>query len=317
MKLLIEVLVLNYFMFSCSLREPSAQVPKNITPNRLPIVSEPLNTTETQWKVDDIAIADTVEFFLSGHNLQTNETFISVYDKDFHKKYNRPYLSKNFSNLHGQRRWCMCLEECGKIGLGVDNHLRCYDTKRETFYREVKLNYCPSGACFYQGNIYTSSFSSNTLKVISPKSIELKEIVLWDIELDYPSDVDIRLDTIYICTGIKGRALSFAINGMKKKEYKPFGDENSTATSICLHERSELVFVLWDKCRVSLYTKMSSQCLRFFEITTADKVRVSQGSRLLTVDTSIGSVEVYDVVSTPFPQSYKIRYSLDHISSNT
>ncbi|XP_071842585.1 uncharacterized protein [Apostichopus japonicus] len=287
----------------------------SLTQKTLPFTSGDTDAEETKT-IDDIAIGPSNELAICGHIGVVPKAFINVLDHDFGQ--NIYFYYKTIQIVHSNPLSCKLIYWRDKktIVLYVDRSLHYYNIIDGTLLKSTSLNWTPICLCFYKEKLFAASASSKILVDEYSEMKNFKEILLNDLEDDSPSDMVVVNQNVYICTRSKGRALAFTFNGKLCMEFGHKADVNDKAGSICVHERTELVFVSWNATNLKIYSSTSGQMVRSVDVTKVYKLRITEESILVKINSSKDGVSSFDmnpvVNSTTFYQSLKSGWKQNH-----
>ncbi|PIK51577.1 hypothetical protein BSL78_11539 [Apostichopus japonicus] len=157
----------------------------------------------------------------------------------------------------------------------VGMNIHFYQAHNVQLQKTVTLEKEPSCTCIGEEGLLVATDNSSTIQIFNFEAIQTKKVVLEGLDQsDFPSDMTMVGDVIYLCTQKNGQALSYDQHGVKLSAFKSNDEQNYKANSIAVHQEKELVFILWNKCNVLVYSHLSNESLFSVDTTCATKVRL-------------------------------------------
>ncbi|XP_071841940.1 uncharacterized protein [Apostichopus japonicus] len=260
-------------------------------------VTIPRCTTDSDWGVTDIDVRGN-KLAVCGYNNDRTETisFIDLFtlnDPDS----SSPLMTQLCSKLFDLLRWppyrCVSFLDDSRIVTVRDDLVQVYHIEADDIepLHTVNLLHDKSAKCITvrEEEIFIGLDDSNEVIVFDFSLNEIKTITLERLVSDYPEDITVYGDNLFISTCRRSRAIRYNMEGKIVHEYK--SSRYSFACSITV---SGLVYILWDWLHVVVYSLSDSQQLMSFDVDKSDRIRIVDVNRLLTVHYT-GEVREYSM----------------------
>lgn len=251
-----------------------------------------------KWQVNDVANISTKLLMSSFYACVDNKIYVSMYIAEGKK-----VQEKHKIEISTQREPnSVFLTEDGSIlVVCVGMNIQFYKASNGTLQKTVVLEEQPSCICRGKNELLVATDNSSTIQIFNFEAIQTKKVVLVRLDQsDYPTDMAMVGDVIYLCTKKYGQALSYDQYGVKLSAYKRNDEQNSKANSIAVHREKRLVFILWNKCNVLVYSHLSNEILFSVDTICSTKVRLNDDYMMTLKVPANNEILIYDVVSTAY-----------------
>lgn len=251
---------------------------------------------QSNWKIDAIAVGSSGELAISGHNMDENKTFLSVFKSAVEKS--KPDSTVIF---RGEFNYKVVefIDSGDILIIGNGQNIKYYDTKELKTLKTIDLPRKFSQMSFTENLLYLASDESHIVMKVHLKSEKVSEIHLTDIMKDYVLDIQVIKDVIYICTKNTGKALAYSTSSSIEKTWERTNalDFKDTAKSICVQEEDGLILVLWNRTDLSVYSTKRFDSVLDLQIKESDRIRITKDNKLWAVNEATCIINVYDMVS--------------------
>ncbi|PIK55108.1 hypothetical protein BSL78_08003 [Apostichopus japonicus] len=196
-------------------------------------------------------VLDTGRLAVAGHNYWTKCSFIDLFmlqlDPDSQDKplllTSEPYYSQEFTEFSSEWR-TVCLLDDRLFLTCCKNTIALYDSSNGGLVNHGKFNgeaYCMTTR---DGLVYVG-FRSNKVIVLDARELRIKKTITLKglVEGDWPDDITVSSNKLFICTGWYRRALMYNSEGEIELEYT--NTQNRYPYSITVSEEKGLIFILW------------------------------------------------------------------------
>ncbi|XP_071822193.1 uncharacterized protein [Apostichopus japonicus] len=210
----------------------------------------PRFTVQDGYEVLVMDVLDTGRLAVAGYNDKTECSFIDLFmlqfDPDSQEKpsllTSEPYYSEEFTEFGSELR-SVCLLDDRLFLTCCNDTIALYDSSNGGLVNRGKFNgeaYCMTTR---DGLVYVGLTSSEVI-VLDARELRIKKtITLTGLEdRDYPWEITVSNNKLFICTGRDDRALMCNSEGEIEQEYT---HTQYSAWSITVSEENGLIFILW------------------------------------------------------------------------
>lgn len=271
---------------------------------RLKTISD--ESTREKWQIKDINTESSTSgtVIVSSYNEELLKTSIFVYSS-VKGKLGGDRLKITPHRQETCRYLVALIESNSQVLVVFRNQIESYDLNTDTLQQSIKLDIQPTNLCVRGNDIFIASSSSNRIAILGLDFRRKRDLILKDVDSkDSISDLDVDSDKLYVCLTTPGLALSFDITrGKKVLSFENSLSVVSVANSITVYTKHNLVFVLWDKSQVHIYSNVDGCCFHAVTFLQSWKIRMASDYTLVTADNTRDAVQLYDMVSKTFDRS--------------
>ncbi|KAJ8023918.1 hypothetical protein HOLleu_36492 [Holothuria leucospilota] len=225
----------------------------------------------------------------SGNNSDSRDKLKLFYSKEFEKYSNYSFRYVSFLN-----------KSVSKLVTCIGDKIEIIDTKNESkVLQSCRVNGETTCLTVKEKDIFIGLEDSQTVFVFNNDLKEMKKISIEGIQDgDYPGDLQVIKDTVFVCTGRDGRALSLSVyDGSIVSEYTYTTGMYSSAYSITVSEEMNLVAVLWGGRRIIVYSLNKKKSFVVLDVDSiVHRIRISDRDRMIiTGNRNTGEIKMYDL----------------------
>ncbi|PIK51581.1 hypothetical protein BSL78_11543 [Apostichopus japonicus] len=177
------------------------------------------------------------------------------------------------------------------------NQIESYDLNTNSLQQSVRLEIQPSNVFVRDDEIFLSAASSNKVIVLGLDFRKKGEILLRDVDAkESLSDMVVVTGKMYVTLAVSGQAVSLDVT--RGKTVLTFENSLSVVTmanSITVHSVLNLVFVLWDKTQLQIYSNVDGCCLHAVTFLQSWKIRITPDNILIAADNKRNVVSLFDM----------------------
>lgn len=251
-----------------------------------------------KWQVNDVANISTKLLMSSFYASVDQKIYVSIYSaerQEVQEKHSIEVSTQTEPHSVLMNKDASTLVVC--VGMNIQFYQASNGKLQKTFILEKE----PSCTCRGEEGLLVATANSSTIQSFNFEAIQTKNVVLEGLDQsDYPTDMTMIGDVIYLCTQKNGQALSYDQHGVKLSAFKSNDEQNYKANSIEVHREKELVFILWNKCNVLVHSHLSNESLFSVDFTSATKVRLIDDYMMILIVPEKNEILVHDVVSTAY-----------------
>lgn len=249
-----------------------------------------------KWQVNDVANISTKLLMSSFYACVDSKIYVSIYSAEGKKVQEKHKIE---ISTQSEPNSVLLTEDGSIIVVCVGMNIQFYKARYGTLQKTVVLEAQPSCICRAKKELLVATDNSSTIQIFNFEAIQTKKVALEGLDQsEYPSDMTMGGDRIYLCTQKTGQALSYDQNGAKRSAFKSNDEQNFKASSIEFHGEKKLVFILWNNCYILVYSHLSNESLFSVDTTCATKMRLIDDHMMILKVPETKEILVYDVVST-------------------
>ncbi|XP_071849585.1 uncharacterized protein [Apostichopus japonicus] len=269
------------------------------------IATIPRFTVQDGYNVSFMDVLDTGRLAIAGYSNKKKNTFIDLFMFHFHPDSqdnpllltSEPYFSGEITEFGSSWR-SVCLLDDRLFVSCCMNTIALYDSSNHgDLVKKGQFNGEASCMTTRDGLVYVGLISSKVIVLDSRELIIQKTIILTGSVRDWPYDITVSNDKLFISTGRNGRALMYNSEGEIKQEYK--NTQYIYACSITVSEEKGLIFILWsdgEGSQVVVHSSISGgHILASFKVPdNSRRIRINNNvNRLFLVTQTTGEVYEY------------------------
>ncbi|KAJ8023841.1 Serine/threonine-protein kinase MRCK alpha [Holothuria leucospilota] len=244
---------------------------------------------------------------VSGYHYSSGRTYIDLYsgnNSDSRDKL-KLFYSKEFEKYsdYWYRHVSFLDKNVSKLVTCIGDEIEIIDTKNESkVLRSCRVNGMTTCLAVREGEIFIGLLESQTVLVFNNDLKETKKIRIKGIkDGDWPWDLQVIKDTIFVCTDTYDRVLSLSVyDGSIVSEYTDTTAMYRSAWSISASEEMNLVAVLWSKYPkkgIIVYSLNKSKSFLVFDVDyDVTRIRISDRDRtIITGKEKTGEIQMYSL----------------------
>ncbi|XP_071842935.1 uncharacterized protein [Apostichopus japonicus] len=256
-------------------------------------------TEDHKWQINDITTGASDIMASSQFDGVTSRTFISIciIKGKTIQQIQQHSINKSMKDRFTQ---CLCfLEDKKAFVVSFGKNLQFYEVNRGILYNSITLENGSSCICTEDKDIFVSIMYACTVKVYDIKGRLQRDFPLSNLQQgDYPSDMTVVENTLYLCSTLSGHAFSYCLSSSDTSKVTSFKNgvtRSSRANSITVHKEKKLVFILWDNVNICIYSDTSSDNIHCTEISYSNKLRITDGNIMFSINQYKDEILIYDV----------------------
>ncbi|XP_071843397.1 uncharacterized protein [Apostichopus japonicus] len=263
----------------------------------------PRFTGEVGWELQDVTV-DSTKIAVSGYNEVTGTSFIDLFAlniPDSSTPFITRFYSKEFKNPSRWRPRCVSFLDDSRIVTVCGDQLDVFNIKTDDIPTHSDLLRGGPANCMTvrEGEIFIG-LSPNEVIVFDFSLNKIKTITLEGLVSDYPLDITVYGDNLFISTLRNTRAIRYNMEGVMLHEYNT--PDYPSAYSITVSSEFGLVFVsCWSLPvdAVVVYSLSENHTLFTFRVINESliRIRINDVNRLMFATTIEGILDVYSTAS--------------------
>ncbi|XP_071843394.1 uncharacterized protein [Apostichopus japonicus] len=262
----------------------------------------PRFTGEARRVLCDMTL-DSTKVAVSGNNEDTWTSFIDLFAlniPDSSSPFITRFYSKEFKNHSRWRPCCVSFLDDSRIVTVCGDQLDVFNIKTDDIPTHSDQLRDGTAECMTirEGEIFIGLYASNEVIVFDFSLNKIKTITLEGLEGDYPVDITVYGDNLFISTSNR-QAFRYNMEGVMLHEYNTSG--YSSAFSITVSSEFGLVFVsCWlPVAAVVVYSLSENHTLFTFRVIDdlLKKIRINDVNRFMFTTTARGTLNVYSTAS--------------------
>ncbi|XP_071849587.1 uncharacterized protein [Apostichopus japonicus] len=206
------------------------------------------------YKVWSVDVLDTGRLAVAGYSIKKKNTFIDLFmfqfDPDSQEKplllTSEPYFTEVFTEFGSEWR-SVCLLDDRLFLTCCKDTIALYDSSNGGLVKQGKFNGEAWCITTRGGSVYVSLVSKEVIVLDSRELRIMKTITLKGLGEDWPYDITVSNNKLFVSTAYGGRALMYNSEGEIEQEYT--NTQYRFALSITVSEEKGLIFILWGYAR--------------------------------------------------------------------
>ncbi|XP_071843097.1 uncharacterized protein [Apostichopus japonicus] len=272
---------------------------ERLTPTRLTSISDDSN--RDKWQINDINTepSSSGTVVLSAYYKDLMKTSIFVYGSVKGRAGRGDRISITPHRQETGRYLVSLIKSKTKSEVVVvfKNQIESYDLNTNSLQQSVRLEIQPSNVFVRDDEIFLSAASSNKVIILGLDFRKKGEILLRDVDAkESISDMVVVTDKMFVTLAVSGQAMSLDITrGRKVLTFENSLSVVTMANSITVHSVLNLVFVLWDKTQLQIYSNVDGCCLHAVTFLQSWKIRITPDHILIAADNKRNVVSLFDM----------------------